>query len=106
MPISLTRIMDVPAALLSMTPIAGTSLITTAVCPAVCNTMLGETGRPASASVGTPAALPHRHPTQIGEPASPFSNSIHTPAPIGGTRYTPMGGPVGPASGTHGSAQL
>src|SRR5262249_55977862 len=49
----------------SMMPPAGpgTSLITMQFCPAVCSTMLGETGNPANAIVGMSAALPQRQPT-------------------------------------------
>src|SRR4051794_23698873 len=68
--------------------------------------MLGDTGRPARASVGMSDAAPQRQPTHTGKFGSPCSNSTHTPAPIGGTRNTPIGGPVGPARGTQGTAQL
>src|SRR5262249_44680713 len=67
MPTSFTRIIA-PVVLLSMIPPVGpgTSLMAIAFCPAVCSTMLGETGSPARARVGMSEGEPHRHPDQMG----------------------------------------
>src|SRR5262249_27377210 len=44
----------------------GRSLITMQFCPAVCSTMLGDTGSPARASIGMSEGAPQRQPTQMG----------------------------------------
>ncbi|MNG30358.1 hypothetical protein D3C84_1159640 [compost metagenome] len=66
-PISLIEIIAPVRVLSRMPPVGpGRSEIVRPFWLPVCNTMLGDTGSPASARAGTSAALPQKPPTQIG----------------------------------------
>ncbi|MNQ74925.1 hypothetical protein D3C85_896960 [compost metagenome] len=67
MPTSLMEIIAPVLVLSRMPPVGpGRSEIISVFWPPVCSTMLGDTGRPASASAGTSAADPQKPPTQMG----------------------------------------